>query len=162
VENFRNIASAVQVGAFTNVRGRLLTFAHAGAISLGQYCYVGERTEIWSQSLIKIGDRVLISHSVNISDGTSHSRDPEERHQHLRAILESGHPRTVQELPGVEGAPVTIEDDVWINYGVTILKGVTIGARSIIAANSIVTKDVPPDSLYRMSVSPIITPLVQR
>lgn len=162
VENLGRSASAVQIGDFTNVRGRLLTFPQGGKIEIGRYCYIGHNTEVWSQNGIKIGDRVLISHGVNINDGTAHSRDPEERHQHFRAILERGHPRTAEELPGVESAPVNIEDDVWINFGVTILKGVTIGARSIIAANSIVTKDVPPDSLYRMSISPIITPLAPR
>ncbi len=159
VENFRSKASAVEVGDFTSVRGRLLTFSHDGSIKIGEYCYIGHSTEIWSQSCITIGDRVLISHAVNISDGTSHSRNPEERHQHLRRILQSGHPRTTDELPGVVGAPIIIEDDVWISFGVTVLKGVRIGARSIIAANSIVTKDIPPDSFYRMKVNPIITPL---
>ena len=42
---------------------------------------------------------------------------------------------------------MTIEDDVWLCANVTVLKGVTIGARSIIAAGSIVTHDVPPDTL---------------
>ena len=43
---------------------------------------------------------------------------------------------------------ITIEDDVWIGGNVVINKGVTIGARSVIAANSVVNIDVPPDSLY--------------
>ncbi|MDD1782616.1 sugar O-acetyltransferase [Enterovibrio sp. ZSDZ35] len=45
-------------------------------------------------------------------------------------------------------APITIEDDVWIGGNVVINQGVTIGARSVIAANSVVNSDVPPDSLY--------------
>lgn len=44
--------------------------------------------------------------------------------------------------------PITIEDDVWIGGNVVINQGVTIGARSVIAANSVVNKDVPADSLY--------------
>lgn len=39
--------------------------------------------------------------------------------------------------------PVTIEDNVWVGAGVTILPGVTIGANSVIGAGSIVTKDIP-------------------
>ena len=39
--------------------------------------------------------------------------------------------------------PVTIEDDVWCGANVTILKGVTIGARSVIGAGSVVTKSIP-------------------
>ncbi|RTZ17686.1 sugar O-acetyltransferase [Vibrio aquaticus] len=45
-------------------------------------------------------------------------------------------------------APITVEDDVWIGGNVVINQGVTIGARSVIAANSVVNSDVPPDSLY--------------
>ncbi|CCO47131.1 putative Maltose O-acetyltransferase (MAT)/ Galactoside O-acetyltransferase (GAT) [Vibrio nigripulchritudo SOn1] len=45
-------------------------------------------------------------------------------------------------------APINIEDDVWVGGNVVINQGVTIGARSVIAANSVVNSDVPPDSLY--------------
>jgi maltose O-acetyltransferase len=45
-------------------------------------------------------------------------------------------------------SPITVEDDVWIGGNVVINQGVTIGARSVIAANSVVNGDVPPDSLY--------------
>jgi len=40
--------------------------------------------------------------------------------------------------------PVTIGKDVWIGVGARILKGVNVGDHSIIAANAVVTKDVPP------------------
>ena len=117
------------------------------------------RTEIWSMNSISIGNRVLIAHDVNIHDGTAHSMDHIERHVHYRQLIEKGHPRTPTELPGVKSTPVVIEDDVWVSFGATILRGVTIGKRSVIAAGSIVTQDVPPDSLYRCRVRPMITPI---
>lgn len=63
-------------------------------------------------------------------------------------------------------APVVIEDDVWCGANVTILKGVTIGRGSIIAAGAVVTKSCPPYSIiggipakilkYRFSIEEII------
>ena len=44
-----------------------------------------------------------------------------------------------------KSAPIVIEDDVWVGAHSIILKGVTIGARSIIGAGSVVTKNIPPD-----------------
>ncbi len=44
-------------------------------------------------------------------------------------------------------APIVIEDDVWIGCGVRIMPGVTIGGRSIIAAGSVVVKDVPGNTI---------------
>lgn len=108
---------------------------------------------------ISIGNRVLISHDVNIHDGTAHSNDAKQRHEHFKAILTRGHPRNEAGIPGVVSAPIKIEDDVWISFGVTILKGVTIGAGSVIAAGSIVTKDVPPGVLYKCQVAPVLEPL---
>ena len=46
---------------------------------------------------------------------------------------------------GTQSAPIFIEDDVWIGAHSIILKGVTIGARSIIGAGSVVTKSIPAD-----------------
>lgn len=147
----------ISVGENTVVRGRLFTSGHGGRIRIGDWCYVGERTEIWSMDSITIGDRVLIAHDVNIHDGTQHSLDPAERHAHFKAILTQGHPR--DPLPGVRAAPVVIEDDAWISFGVTILKGVRIGRGAVVAARAIVTRDVPPHTLYRCEVTPVTTPL---
>ena len=47
----------------------------------------------------------------------------------------------------IQSAPVTIEDDVWIGANCMILKGVTIGARSVIGAGSVVTKSIPADCI---------------
>jgi acetyltransferase-like isoleucine patch superfamily enzyme len=159
VENFHGGKGDITIGANTYVRGRLLTYAHGGNINIGEWCYVGVRTEIWSMNSIAIGNRVLISHDVNIHDGTAHSTDAIERHTHFRNMIKHGHPRDPEELPGVLSAPIVIEDDAWISFGVTILRGVRIGVGSVIAAGSIVTTDVPSGMLYRNGVTPIMEPL---
>jgi acetyltransferase-like isoleucine patch superfamily enzyme len=48
---------------------------------------------------------------------------------------------------GVTTKGVTIEDECWIGARVVILDGVTIGKRSVVAAGSVVTKDIPPHSM---------------
>jgi acetyltransferase-like isoleucine patch superfamily enzyme len=159
IENASGDPTRISIGDHSFVRGRLFVYGHGGRLTIGTWCYVGVRSEIWSMNEIHIGDRVLIAHDVNVHDGTGHSLDHAERHAHFRSIVESGHPRRVADVPGVRSAPIVIEDDVWISFGVTVLKGVRIGARSVIAAGSVVADDVPPDVLYRCQVTPVIEPL---
>lgn len=159
VDNHQASKSRVTIGANCFVRGRLMTYGHGGRIKIGDWCYLGERSEIWSMEEVSIGDRVLIAHDVNIHDGTAHSLSAAERHEHFRAILLKGHPKDRSQLPGVRSAPVVIEDDVWISFGVTILKGVRIGAGSVISAKALVTKDVPPGTLYRSRLQSELLPL---
>jgi acetyltransferase-like isoleucine patch superfamily enzyme len=47
----------------------------------------------------------------------------------------------------VHSSPITVEDGCWIGAGSILLPGVTIGRGSIVAAGSVVTKDVAPDTL---------------
>jgi acetyltransferase-like isoleucine patch superfamily enzyme len=162
INNFSGGPEQISIGQNSFIRGRLLTYGHGGRISIGDWCYVGVRTEIWSMDSISIGNRVLIAHDVNIHDGSAHSVNPVERHQHFRHIIEKGHPRTKSEIPGVSSSPIVIEDDVWISFGVSILRGVRIGEGSVIAAGSVVIEDVPPGSLYLCQVSPILMPLTDQ
>lgn len=65
------------------------------------------------------------------------------------SIITVNHPLSAAKRAAGIGtaAPVRIEDDVWIGTGAIVLPGVTVGKGSIIAAGSVVTKDVPPYSL---------------
>jgi acetyltransferase-like isoleucine patch superfamily enzyme len=122
--------------------GQLLVFAHGGEIQIGESCFIGEYSRIWSATAIRIGNRVLISHGVNIHDTVSHSSSAASRHQHFNQIFCTGHPLTFDNPPAQ--APIVIEDDAWLGFNSTILKGVTIGRGAIIGAASVVTKDVAP------------------
>jgi acetyltransferase-like isoleucine patch superfamily enzyme len=59
----------------------------------------------------------------------------------------------------VKSAPIVIEDDVWLGANVMVLKGVTIGARSIIGAGSVVTKSIPSDCIAAGTPAKVIKSL---
>jgi acetyltransferase-like isoleucine patch superfamily enzyme len=151
--------AAVVVGEHSHVRGELLIGAHGGRIALGRWCYVGEGTRIWSGASISIGDRVLIAHGCDLHDWDAHSLDPARRHAQFQEIALRGHP-TVSEDIGA--APIVIGDDVWIGFGSAVMKGVTIGARSVVAARSVVLEDVPPDVLVAGSPARVLRSLTSK
>lgn len=139
VINLQNNRSAVIIGFSTHICGELLVFPHGGKIEIGSECYIGEGTRIWSGQHIKIGDRVLIAHNVNIFDNQTHSLSAQERNSHFRRIYSAGHPSDIH----LGECPVIIEDDAWIACMSIILRGVHIGRGAVVAAGSVVTKDVP-------------------
>lgn len=140
VFNWQKDQSRIQIGKGTHIRAELLIFANGGKITIGDDCYIGEGSRLWSAAEIKIGSNVLVSHNVNIIDTDSHEIDHLERAESYRSLIRSGHPKG---KINVKIAPIVIEDYAWISYNVCILKGVTIGKGAIIAAGSVVTKDVP-------------------
>lgn len=74
---------------------------------------------------VNIGDYVMIGPGVLITT-VNHPLSPEKRRNHIG-----------------QAKPVTIGDDVWIGGNCTILPGVTIGNKVVVAAGAVVTKDVP-------------------
>ena len=57
---------------------------------------------------------------------------------------------------GIKSAPITIGDRVWIGCRAIILAGVTIGEGSVVAAGSVVTRDVPPGTLVAGNPAKVI------
>jgi acetyltransferase-like isoleucine patch superfamily enzyme len=104
-------------------------FADCGRrIRIGTRVFVNQNATFYSLAPITIGDDVLIGPNVS--------------------LITSGHPvAPSQRRAALVGKPITIERDVWIGAGATVIGGATIGARSVVAAGSVVTKDVPTDSL---------------
>lgn len=144
--------AAISLGDHTHVRGELFTFGQGGRITLGKYCYVGEGSKIWSAASVDIGDHVLIAHGCSIMDCLTHPIDAMARREHYRNIIHSGHPAQID----LGEKPVRIEEDAWIAAGAIIQRGVTIGARSIVSAGSVVRDDVPPDAIVAGNPARII------
>ncbi|RNL56902.1 acyltransferase [Pedobacter jejuensis] len=159
VNNLANNQSKIVLGSNTHVRGELGVFNYGGQINIGENVYVGEQTKIMSGESIVIGNNVLISHNVNIADSSAHEIDYLDRaHAHLK-MLKYGHPK---EKGSVQTSPIVIEDNVWINFNSIILKGVHIGRGSIVAAGSVVTKDVPAFSLVAGVPAKVIKSLIKK
>ncbi len=139
IANNLGIKDKIRIGNYCHIKGELLLFGHGGYIELGDYCYVGDNTHIWSAKKITLGNRVLISHNCNIFDNDTHPLEVDERHKQFIEIITRGHPKKID----LREKEVIIEDDVLIAANSTILKGVRIGKGAVIGAGSVVTKDVP-------------------
>lgn len=139
IENPEGSPDRVVIGNNTIIRGNIFVFPHGGRISIGDWCFVGQNSYIWSSSNIEIGNRCLISHDVNIHDTNGHSINANIRHEQYKEIVYRGHPH---DAPDIVASPIKIEDDAWIGFGATLLKGVHVGRGAIVASRSVVTEDV--------------------
>lgn len=146
IYNLQNSKKAISIGENCIIAGEIFAYAHGGNVRIGDWSYVGRGSRIWSAESIEIGDRVQISHNVNILDANGHPLDPEKRYQHFRAIHSKGHPKDLKEM---KSRPIKICDDAWIGFNVIIFGGVTIGERAIIGAGSIIRENVPAGAMIK-------------
>ena len=124
----------VRLAAGTTVRiGPGVLLAHdvglhlrdrGAVLSIGEGSFVNHRSELIAHERVEIGRHCLLAWDVQVLDSDSHRVD--------------GLPHT---------APVVIGDRVWIGCRATVLKGVTIGDGAVVAAGSVVTRDVPARAL---------------
>lgn len=126
-------------GRFVNRIGRNLESslsAGAGAVlQIGDGCGISSSC-IWARKSISIGNNVNIGADCIILDHDAHSLDYLNR-------------RTFPaDAADTKAAPVSIGDDVLLGTRVIVLKGVTIGARAVVGAGSVVTCDIPADEIW--------------
>ncbi len=112
-------------------------------ISIGSNSFINMNATMLDGAHITIGDHVLVGPNAQFYTA-GHSMDYRSR-RNWETFCK----------------PIVVEDDVWIGGNVVLNQGVTIGARSIIAANSVVTKDVLPDCLYGGTPAKLIRRLTE-
>lgn len=103
-------------------------------VVIGDHSYIGHACSFTTSQSIIVGKHCLFASMVQIADYDGHPLDAERR-------------RAGEPSPPESVRPVVIGNDVWIGTGAVILKGVTVGDRSVIAARAVVTRDVPPDAV---------------
>ncbi len=134
------------------------------SFSIGEngQCTVGDFTLlngalIMAEEKIEIGSHCLISWNIGIADSDFHPLEPAQRlidAQALAPYFKDRPPR-----PKLKTAPVKIADNVWVGMNAVILKGVTIGENSVVAAGSVVTKSVPPSTVVAGNPAVIVRQL---
>jgi acetyltransferase-like isoleucine patch superfamily enzyme len=130
---------ALVIGDHCTMDGVHFAVGDQGRVSIGNYCYFTNAV-LLCELEIQCGNYVMIGWNTTIADTDFHPVDPAERVADAIACSPLGKGRV---RPKVMKQSVIIEDDVWIGPNATLLKGVRIGAGSVIEAGSLVTRDVP-------------------
>jgi len=117
------------------------THSKGALIKIGTNCGFSG-TVISSKQKIELGNDVLCGANVLITDFDWHYVNPQKRHQ-----------------KGSKSIPIIIGNNVWLGINTIVLKGVRIGDNSVIAANSVVVKDVPPNVIAGGNPCKVLKPI---
>jgi acetyltransferase-like isoleucine patch superfamily enzyme len=109
-------------------------FSTDARLKIGNGVFIGYQNLLSVANYVEIGDGTMFAHAVSVFDNISHPLSPARRARHEPITME-------------ETAPVIIGRNVWIGAGARILKGACIGDNSVVAAGSIVTRSVPPNTV---------------
>jgi acetyltransferase-like isoleucine patch superfamily enzyme len=102
-------------------------------VRIEERTYVGHRCLFYGHQGIRVGRDVLLANDVQMICGN---------HTFARRDV------PIRAQP-TEGAPIVIEDDVWLGASVIVLGGVTVGRGSVVGAGAVVTHSLPPYSIAR-------------
>ncbi len=111
-------------------------------IHIGKDVFINSGCHFQDQGGIEIGDGTLIGHNVVLAT-VNHDLNPARNRK-------------------LHYAPIQIGAHVWIGSNATVLSGVTIGARPVVAAGAVVTRDVPPYTVVGGVPAKIIRQITER
>jgi galactoside O-acetyltransferase len=152
----------VRIGSDTILDCQIHFESSRGEVVIGDKVYIGASTII-SRTKVEFGDNIFVAWGTYFYDHDSHSLDHMDRRKDIEQQLEdyrSGRDfRLSKDWSNVRSEPIVIKSDVWIGMNCIILKGVTIGEGAIVAAGSVVTKDVPPWTLVAGNPAKVIRSL---
>jgi acetyltransferase-like isoleucine patch superfamily enzyme len=140
---YSKLPVGLKVGSNVTLQGPGLSPDINGYIEIGDYSFISFASLAATEKII-IGKYVYIAGGVTIVDSDFHPIDPALRMTDTIAISTIG---DKSRRPKFDSAPVIIEDDVWIGFNATILKGVTIGRGAVIQPGAVVSKNVPGGSI---------------
>ncbi len=132
----------VRIDSYARIYGTIIA-CKDGIIEIGTYTHVGPNTKIYCMDSIRIGDYTTIAPNVTICDNNNHPTNPLDR----KVMCQVPEGAKEKSWLFADHKPINIGDVVWIGENSRILKGVSIGNNSIVAANSVVTKDVPDNAI---------------
>ncbi|MFA5956099.1 acyltransferase [Hyphomicrobium sp.] len=128
----RNLGSLIigqRVTLFSTAIPIQLTTEADGTLEIGARTFMNYGCSILATKLVSIGPDCKLGMDVLMMDNDFHQIDPAKR------------------WVRPSSAPVVLEENVWLGARVIVLSGVRIGANSVVAAGSVVTRDIPPYSL---------------
>jgi acetyltransferase-like isoleucine patch superfamily enzyme len=109
-----------------------LTAPHGARIRIGTQTFLNIGVMVAAIDLVEIGDHCMFANGCFVSD-SNHRFDDLDRPVPWQGFTSKG--------------PTRVGDNVWCGANVVIASGVTVGERSVIGANSVVTTDIPPFSI---------------
>ena len=119
-----------------------LSSQSGGKIILGNYTKIGQGSSICAVESITIGDYTAIADNVHIMDNNNHPVNPE-----YRKFMRINGDDESRLWKHSDHKAIKIGENCWIGRNVSVLKGVNIGDNSVIAANSVVTKNIPANCI---------------
>lgn len=151
-----SLRSDITIGDKSVIYGSLCS-VNRGVIKLSDQVQIGKNTVIGATNSITIGRGTGISNNVTIINNNNHPVNPLDRRIMRNAPIGSLYRSWIYSV----SKPIVIGSYVWIGQNARILKGVTIGDNSIVAANAVVTKDVPPNCIVAGNPARVVKTEIQ-